>query len=422
MLASASCLPPNRLQTNLAPLFAGRLLRSLSQGYLAIVVPLYLLALGYSASAVGLLLAIGAGSSAVVTLGVGSLADRIGRKPVLVLFGALTAGAGVVFALQANYVALVTAAALGTIGQGGGVGSGGAFGPYFVAEQALTAELAGDARRTHVFARLSLVGTFGSIAGAGIAMAPHLLRSFGYSGASSYAPLFWLTAILGLALALVVLPIREAKVQRARGARPQPIAKTTWPLIRRFMVTNATNGLAIGFLGPILVLWFHERYGVGAAPIAQLYVAINVLSIASYLGVTRIVRFLGGAVKTVVALRVLSCALLALIPLAPTFAIAGIIYAARMMLNIATLPVRQSYAMGIVPADERSRVSALSNFPGRVAAMGGPATAGVLIEHAWIGLPLELAAALQLLNAGLYWIFFREILPPEEELEALPAL
>ncbi|MHB8146646.1 MAG: MFS transporter [Vulcanimicrobiaceae bacterium] len=410
------------MQANLAPLFAGRLLRSLSQGYLAIVVPLYLLTLGYSASAVGVLLAIGAGSSAVLTLGVGSLADRIGRKPVLVLFGLLTAAAGVTFALHAQYAALVIAAALGTIGQGGGVGSGGAFGPYFVAEQALTAELAGDARRTATFARLALVGTFGSIAGAGLAATPHLLRSFGYEGASSYAPLFWLTAVLGIALALVVLPIRESKAQRARGALPPAISKATWPLIRRFMITNAANGLAIGFLGPILVLWFHERYGVGAAAIAQLYVAINVLSIASYLGVTRIVRALGGAVRTVVALRVLSCALLALIPLAPTFLIAGVIYAIRMMLNIVTLPVRQSYAMGIVPSEERSRVSALSNFPGRVAAMAGPATSGALIEHAWIGMPLELAAVLQLLNAGLYWMFFREILPPEEELEALPEL
>ncbi len=392
------------LRNPLLPLYAGRVLRSVSQGYLAIVVPLYLLSLGYSATAVGLLIAIGSGSGALLTLAVGALADRVGRKPILAAFGILTALAGVVFALQGNFIVLAIAGALGTIGQGGGVGSGGAFGPYFVAEQALTAELAGDERRTAVFARLSLVGTVGSIFGAGLAVFPA-------------RPLFWLTAAIGIALALVVLPIKEQRTRAIRARSKASLAPSTWKLIRRFMLTNATNGLAIGFLGPILVLWFHERFHVNADQIAVLYTTINLLSILSYLGVTRIVAAIGGAVRTVVALRVFSCALLAVMPFAPSFAFAGAIYALRMLVNIVTFPVRQSYAMGIIPASERSRASALSNLPARVGSMGGPLVAGALIEHAWIGLPLEFASALQLLNAGLYWLFFRN-LPPPEEVEA----
>lgn len=407
---------------SLAPLFAGRFLRSLTQGYLAIVVPLYLLALGYSAASIGVLIAVGSGSSAVLTLGVGVLADRIGRKPVLVLFGGLTAAAGAVFALHPNFVVLMIAAALGTIGQGGGAGSGGAFGPYFVAEQALTAELAGDERRTSVFARLSMVGAIGGVAGAGIAAIPDLLRLHGLTGAESFIPLFWLTGIIGIALALVILPIRERSAQHSRTRERTRLSPLTWSLIRRFMVTNAANGLAIGFLGPILILWFHERYGVGAGPLAALYFAINLLSILSYLGVTRIVRAFGGAVRTVVGMRILSCILLALIPLAPTFAIAAIIYTVRMLFNIVTLPVRQSYAMGVIAPAERSRASALSNFPARVTSMAGPVTTGALIEYAWIGLPLELASALQLLNAALYWMYFRNAPPPEEIPEEIMAV
>lgn len=385
----------------LLPLYAGRALRSVSQGYLAIIVPLYLLSLGYTATAVGLLIAIGAGAGAILTLAVGSLADRVGRKPILAAFGVLTALAGAVFALQSNFVVLAIAGALGTIGQGGGAGSGGAFGPYFVAEQALTAELAGDAKRTAVFARLALVGTAGSVLGAGIATVPAKM-------------LFWLTAFIGIALALVVLPIRERRDRQVRVLARTPLARSTWSLIHRFMITNATNGLAIGFLGPILVLWFHERYAANAAQISVLYAAINLLSILSYLGVTRVVSAIGGAVRTVVFLRVLSCALLALVPFAPSFIVAGIIYAMRMLVNIVTFPVRQSYSMGIIPASERSRASALSNFPARASSMGGPLLAGALIDHAWIGLPLELASGLQLLNAGLYWVFFRNLPPPEE--------
>jgi hypothetical protein len=38
----------------------------------------------------------------------------------------------------------------------------------------------------------------------------------------------------------------------------------------------------------------------------------------------------------------------------------------------------------------------------------------VFMEHLYLSLPLEFAAAVQMLNTFLYWLFFRNILPPEE--------
>jgi hypothetical protein len=39
----------------------------------------------------------------------------------------------------------------------------------------------------------------------------------------------------------------------------------------------------------------------------------------------------------------------------------------------------------------------------------------------WVSLPLELAAALQAVNAGLYHLFFRGMRLPEERLDASAA-
>jgi MFS family permease len=404
-------IPPQPLR----PLFAGRFIRSLTQATLGIVVPLYLLALGYGPAAAGMLIAVGAGASAVLTLAVGWLADRIGRKPILVIFGVLTAAGSVVFALRPPFALLVVASALGTIGQGGGVASGGAFGPYYPAEQALIAELAGDARRTAVFAGLSLVGAVGGVLGSLCAGLPRLLMQTGWQHGDAYAAMFWLSTLGGIALALVVLPIREKRPQRTVLLRSRRLAPRTRGLIARFMLTNATNGLAVGYLGPIMVIWFHARFGVNSAQIAALYAAINIASIVPYLGVTRAVRLLGGAVRMVVVLRITACALLMAIPFAPTFVLAGVGYLIRMLINIMTMPVRQSYVMGIIPESERSRAAALSNLPSRLGAMVGPATAGPMIESGLTSLPLELAAALQLVNAALYWTFFRGVMPPEEK-------
>jgi MFS family permease len=398
-------------------LLGGRALRSLTQGYLGIIVPLFLVRAGYDTVQIGALLTAAAASSAVLTALVGFAADRWGRKPLLVSLGLMTAMGAVVFALTTRYILLLTAAALGTIGRGGAAGSGGAFGPYYPAEQALIAEHAGDANRTTVFAGLSLVGVLAAAIGAGLAGVPRLVNAAGLgSRLDGYRVLFWLTAVLGLAMAAVVLPVREELAPHDRGmrGRTEPLSPATRSLLVRFAVTNGVNGLAIGFLGPILALWFHLRYGVGAAAIGALYLVINLAAVLPYLGVPWITRRLGGVVRTVVAARLVSAGLLAAIPLMPSFALAGVTYLVRMLANAVSVPVRQSYVMGIVRPDERSRMAALSNLPARISALAGPAVAGFMLRTWWIGVPLEAASALQLLYAGLYWRFFRSVHPPEE--------
>jgi MFS family permease len=406
-------------------LLGGRALRSLTQGYLGVVVPLFLVRAGYNTVHIGVLLTAGAASSALLTALVGFAADRWGRKPMLIALGLMTAAGGVVFASTTNYVVLVVAAALGTIGRGGAAGSGGAFGPYYPAEQALIAEHAGDADRTTVFAGLSLTGVLAAALGAGLAGVPRLVAASGLgTRLDGYRLLFWLTAVAGVAMAAIILPVRETGTPGERPgaapAPPPPLSPTTRRLLLRFAITNGVNGLAVGFLGPILSLWFHLRYGVDAAAIGVLYLAINLAAAVPYLGVPWITRRLGGVVRTVVTVRLCSAALLGIIPLMPTFALAGGIYLVRMLANAVSVPVRQSYVMGIVRPEERSRMAALSNLPARVFALAGPALVGVMLRTWWIGVPLEVACSLQLAYAGLYWRFFHDVRPPEELGAAAP--
>ena len=415
--ASVARLLRTSWRGDLRYLLGGRALRSLTQGYLGIVVPLFLVRAGYGTVRIGILLTVAAASSAVLTALVGFAADRWGRKPLLVAFGLMTAVGGAVFASTTNYVILVVAAALGTIGRGGAAGSGGAFGPYYPAEQALIAEHAGDADRTTVFAGLSLVGVLAAAVGAGLAGVPRLVNASGLgTRIEGYHLLFGLTALLGLAMAAVILPVRDAQAPRHRSAPAgtPPLSPATRSLLLRFAITNSINGLGIGFLGPILSLWFHLRYGVDAAAIGALYLVINVAAALPYIGVPWITQRLGGVVRTVVTVRLFSAALLGIIPLMPSFALAGAAYLVRMLANAVSVPVRQSYVMGIVRPEERSRMAALSNLPARVFSLAGPALVGVMLRVWWIGVPLEVACSLQLVYAGLYWRFFRGVRPPEE--------
>jgi MFS family permease len=380
------------------------MLRSFNQAYLGVVTPLYLLSRGASAAEVGVLVTVWTSGSALLGLAAGFAGDRFGRKPVLAAFSVLSALAALAFFFGMPLWVLGIAGALGTIGRGGGPAAGGAFGPFYSAEQALVAEHVDTQLRTRVFAAFSMIGAIGGAFG--------FLLTFVHDVHAVY-----LTASgISVLLLLSIIPIHENAAQRAvaQHARNAPLSPRTRGIVMRFMVTNATNGLAVGFLGPMLVLWFHLRYHAPAHEIGTIYMTIAFASVASYSMVGRAVEAIGGAVRTVVSLRTVSCALLAILPFMPTVWIAGVVFLLRVLVNSMTVPVRQSYVMGIVSPHERSRVASISNVPSQFASMAGPSIAGIMLHSVWIGAMLEVAALLQLLNAGLYWTFFRRMRPPEE--------
>ncbi len=411
-------LAPAWLNRDLTLLFAGRGLRSLTQGYLSIVVPLYLAVLGYSAVQLGLIFTAASVGSAILAATVGFLSDRYGRKTFLVILGLLTAVGGVVFAASSSFVVLLIAGAVTTIGRGGGAGSGGAWGPYYPAEQALLAEHVDDRNRTAVFGATSFVGVLAGAVGSLLAVIPNVLHTaFGMAALDGDRVLFALTIVFGIAMAVVVLPVRETRTPAGPARRPNvrrgPLSPTTVRTILKFMTTNATNGLALGFLGPIMVYWFYRRYGVTAAELGGLFTLVNLATAPSYLYAARIARRLG-AVNAVVATRAVSVILLVFLPLMPTFPLAAALMLARMVTNTLSNPIRQSYLMAVVPREERSTAAGFSNLPTQIFSSLGPTMAGYIMQSFSLDLPFELAALFQGINAALYYTFFHGIKPPEE--------
>lgn len=413
------------LNWDLVWLFVLRVLRSVPQGYLGILLPLYLVALGYSAVALGTLLAFSALVAAGVSMTVGVLADRLGRKNCLAAISVMLGIGAIGFAFARSFTWLVVFASIGSIGRGGAL-AGGAWGPFYPAVQPLVAESTTDYNRTTVFGAFSFVGVIVAAAGTLLAGLPQLLgRIFGTPELATYRMLFILAGLLGLAMAIAVIPVNE---RRAADLQPESethapaanvlrmrfgLSRDSWRLVVRFMITNTTNGLAIGMLGPIVVYWFYERFGVGSAQLAEFFFVLNLASALPYLLAGRLALMLG-SVRAIVWTRAISTVLLFLVVLAPMFWLAALLYGVRAIFNMLSIPVRQSYLMGVIPPAERSSASGFANFPSQVMSAAGPYIAGQFMEHLYLSLPLVFAAAMQALNTVLYWIFFRNVLPPEE--------
>jgi MFS family permease len=231
--------------------------------------------------------------------------------------------------------------------------------------------------------------------------------------------MFFCAAIIGCTMALVVLPVREPP-PAPRPAGRRLLQPATSRVLWRFLITNSTNGLAVGMLGPVLVYWFHVRFGATVAQLGTLYFLANVLAAPSNLMAGRVARRFG-TVRAVVILRTIAVVLMAVMALVPTFLMAAVLFLVRTQVNTMANPMRQSFLMGIVDPSDRSAAAGLSNLPLQVLSSAGPTIAGQLMETVWVSLPLELAAGLQAVNTLLYHAFFHKMRLPEERVAASEA-
>lgn len=396
-------------------LLAGRAVRSFSQAFLVVAVPLYVAAAGYSTMQVGYLLTTASLGSVAFVMLIGLYADRYGRRRVMLVLAALSAFGATAFALTTRFWVLALAAGLASVGRGGGAGSGGAWGPFYPAEQALVADATSHRDRNAAFGGLSFVGVLAGALGSLAAGLPQVAHDAWHLGwLPSYRLLFWLAVVTAIAFFLLVLPLHETvKPQRAQEPVHLFTAETR-SLIGRLWLPNAVNGFGWGLLGSFLTYWLYVRFGVGPAALGTLFTLVNLVAALPLLGAAVVARRLG-AVATVVVTRVLSVAFFLAMVLAPTFTLASAFYLVRMIVGSLGMPVRQSFVMGVSEERSRSTVAAFGNLPGQITGAVSPSLGAYMMEVISLEAPLYFSALAQLLNAVTFLLAFRHTRPPEEQ-------
>ena len=116
-------------------------------GFLAVVLVLYLAAVGLDPLAIGIVLTMTLIGDTLISLWLTTNADRLGRRRVLVAGAALMIVAGIVFAFTSFVPLLILAGAIGVVSP-----TGNEVGPFLAIEQAALTQTVADRRRTATFA------------------------------------------------------------------------------------------------------------------------------------------------------------------------------------------------------------------------------------------------------------------------------
>ncbi len=397
-----------RLQPAARRLMEVRALRSVAQGALAVDFVLYLKALHWAPLRVGALLAGAELVGAALGLAVGILSDRFGRRPFLLAYQAALALAAA--AVLARPTAWVLTAAVLSVGFGlGANGAAGAFGP---AEQAWLARLVPEPERGRAFSLNSAVGFWGMGLGSLLGGAVGLWSRW-LAGPERFMPLFCVAGILALVNYAQIAGLPESRPERP-GPAAEPQAgglheAEAEPTLRRrentalalLVSVNAVNALAIGIAGPILPYWFALRYGVGPQALGPVYGAMFLLTgLASLVAGEFAAR--RGLVRSVVAVRAAALVLFVCLPFLPSFGWAAAAYTLRSVLNRGSAGARQAFGVGLVRDARRGLASSLNLISMRVPGAAGPLVAGWLIGLGALGLPIFVAAGLQLVYVVLF--------------------
>ena len=387
-------------------LYAARALRDFGDGFVAVLLPAYLIALGFSTFQVGVIATAALAGSSLLTLCIGLVGARYDHRLLLMGAASLMVATGVAYAVVHDYAILLVVAFAGTINPSGGSVS--IFAPL---EHAVLAREVADRDRTRAFARYSLCGSLAVAMGALSAATPDLLTPWGLTRVEGIKLMFVAYAALGVIGGFIYsrIPPHSPSPDEPKAALG-PSRFIVYKLALLFSLDSFASGFAIQSL---LALWLFAQFdmSLSAASVFFFWTAVATafsFPVAAWLS-QRI-----GLINTMVFTHIPANICMILAAFAPTLPVALTLLLIRAALAQMDVPARSSYVMAVVTPSERAAAASFTSVPRSIATAASPALAGALLAATFRGWPLIICGVLKIVYDLALLFQFRHVKPPEE--------
>jgi MFS family permease len=400
-------LPPGATPDALR-ILAARGVRAFADGFVSLLLPIYLVEIGLTSFAIGAIVACTLVGTALLTVWVGLIAHRHSRRGLLLAASVLMAATGAAFASVTAFWPLLVIAFVGTMNPTSGDAS--VFQPL---EQTALTETIDHRRRTALFARYSVIGSLAGAAGVLAAAAPDYAVAWaGWGRAGAMQAMFALYGLFGVLSMLLYRPLSQA-VEAAEAAPAAPLQQSR-RLVYGLAALFGMDSFGTGFLvQSLLALWLYQTFQVSVSAAAAILFWSGVCSAISYLVAVPIAERIG-LINTMVFTHLPSNVFLMLIPFAPNLAFAIALLLARSALSQMDVPTRASYVMAVVTPPERPAAASITAAPKTFAWAAGSLISGWLLTVSAFGWPLLIGGAVKAVYDILLLIGFQRVRPPEE--------
>ena len=355
----------------------------LSMAAFTIILNIYLRNLGYSKSFLGVFTTVNLLCSGLVSLPAGVFADRFGRRRALLIAIVLAtiAGLGQVFFTTSAAILLAFSALRG---------ASNTF--KSIVQSPLLVENSAPRERMHLFsvssALMHLSGFIGNNVGG--LMPVFFLDAFNITQNIEVAPLrisLIVSALFWLVSAIPVLFMKEApKVETKVRSKTGFAVVLKNPIARNLAIHNMFIGSGAGLVVPFFNVFLTEQLKASTAQIGFISGGTNLVLIVAVLITPFLVRKLG-KVRSVVVTQGMSIPLLIVMALSRSLWVVTIAYWLRNSLMNMSSPVTGSFAMEIVPNEQRATTASLMSMANNLTRAVSATVGGLMMDHIGNGSP-----------------------------------
>lgn len=390
------------LPSEIRPLLIARALRAFADGYVCVLLPAYLLALGLGAWEVGIISSLTLLGSAALTLLLGVHGHRFHHRSLLLGAALLMAATGLLFAGLSGFWPLLLVAFFGTLNP-----SSGDVSVFLPLEHARLAEAAQGEARTRLFARYSLAGALFAALGSLVAGVPDVLAGWGWDRLDALRLLFVAYGLTGLTVWGLYRRLPEPPPHE-RPAPPAPLGASRQIVVRLaalFSVDAFAGGLV---LNSLLALWLFQRFDLSLAAAGMFFFWAGLLAAVSQLAAPWLARRIG-LINTMVFTHIPASGFLILAALATDLYWALGLLLARALLSQMDVPARSAFVMAVVTPPERAAAASFTAVPRSLAAALSPSLGGALFAAGWLAAPLIACGVLKITYDLAIWRAFRQV-------------
>ena len=390
-------------------LIGTRGIRGFVDGMVYVMLPAYLLALGFSGVQIGAVITASLLGSAVFTIGAGLIAHRLAPARLLVYASCIMIATGFAFGVSTSFIALLVIGFLGTMNS-----SAGDVSMFLPLEQSSISQSVVDTERTAMFALYNLSGgLIGSIGALCAGIPLWIALRYNHSSLTGYRSTFMIYALAGVVVLFIYQ--RLSSHANTHSTNMRHALNESRSVVFKLAALFSLDSLGGGFATQaIFALWVFHKFDLAVSTLGAVFFASGVLAAFSSLLSVNIAKRIG-LVRTMVFTHIPASLLLIGVVFMPNVWLAMTLFILRGLLSQMDVPVRQSYVMAVVTPAERAAAASITNVPRSLATALPPIAAGWMLDQSNFGWPLLACAALKIIYDLLLLAQFRHIRPPEEQ-------
>jgi len=362
----------------------------------------YVLSLGFDESLLGKLITTHQFTALILSLPLGYLIDRVGRKSVLMARSVLL---GVSVAFMALWPSIAVFYAMnGVFGIVQGISA--------VAQAPFLMENSGEEERTYLFSlssgfRMGAVFV-GNWLGGYLPTWVANSRGIEPTGSSAYGTALLavaLIAFVGFVPLVFVRPAQRSKLEDSSRFAPFQYAIKQPKLLGKLLFPSVLISIGAGLFMPFMNVFFRVVHHQTDQVIGTLF-AWGSLAMGIGLMIAPPIADRIGKIRLVMITQGLSIPFMVLLGFSPLFGVSAGAYYVRMALMNMSNPIYQTFVMEQVDASARATVASLVSLVWSFGRSFSPTISGYLQVEYGFGPPFAIAILFYAVAVFLYWMFF----------------